>query len=150
PPIDDLLFALEQFPGGAPPPARRASVPPKSEAPSPSATPADGDFVRVNARYIDEMVAVSAGLLGAAVLDAEQENPFLENARFLDQVYEEWQQLRRGDHPGSDEDEAVQLQRARHSLDFIDRQIGVLRRRAHAASDVWDVRAREFRRRAED
>ena len=150
PSMDDLLAALEHFPANAPPPTRRPPIQPKAEAPAPQAPLADGDFVRVNARYIDEMVGVSAELLGAAVLDAEQDNPFLENARFADQVYEEWQQMRRGDRPGTDQDEALQLQRARHCLEFIDRQLGSLRRRAHAASDAWDVRARDFRRRADD
>jgi two-component system chemotaxis sensor kinase CheA len=149
PSVEDLLAALEHFPATAPAPARRAPAPAKSDTPAVQ-PPAEGDFVRVNARYIDEMVGVSAELLGAAVLDVEQDNPFLENARLLDQVYEEWQQMRRGDRPGSDADEALQLRRARHCLEFIDRQISSLRRRAHAASDVWDVRARDFRRRAED
>jgi len=140
----DLQARLELFPG-AMPSAPIAATPPALPVTEHS-TPRGSDLVRVNADRIDSLVRSSSQLLMATVRDREGENPFVENARYLDQIQQEWVQLSRKRF-SSDGD--AERQRAKNSLTYIDHRLDLIRLRAHQAAALWEQKAEEIRQRAE-
>lgn len=150
-------FGAERDASAAPAPSAQASIAevpapaPAPKAPAASAPATESDLMRVSASRIDDLVRSSSDLLAAALLDSEAENPFAENAQYLSQLQTEWRQMRRGVHGGSasESDRAIELHKANQCLNFIDRQIEILQRRAQAASARWGARTYEVRRRAE-
>lgn len=154
-----LQAELSKFGAGRDTPAS-PSTPPLVEAPPPEAmqtAPAvsppamDSDLMRVSASRIDDLVRSSSDLMVTALLDSEAENPFGENAQYLSHLQAEWRQMRRSVRGGSrsTEDLATELHKANQCLNFVDRQIEVLQRRAQAAAAKWGMRIYEVRRRAE-
>jgi two-component system chemotaxis sensor kinase CheA len=148
PDIREVRARLESFPKAAlPHPASTttttAPVAELSNAPS-------SDLMRVNADRIDSLVRSSSQLLVTTVRDGEGANPFVENARYLDQVQEEWVQLRRKRFSGYNDGTASELQRANTSLNYIDHRLDLIRLRAHQAAALWEQKSKEIRQQAEE
>ncbi len=131
-----------------PPPDREAASA-AVEAAGSAANAGSSDLVRVNADRIDDLVRSSSHLLVTAVAEAESDNLFSRNARYLDEMEEEWTQLRRV-HRVYSGDPASELQRANACLNYIDRRLGSLRLRAHQAEAVRYEQTKEIRNRAHD
>lgn len=144
-------------PGGKPtsPAGDAATGDAATGAAASNGAPADSDLMRVSASRIDDLVRSSSDLLVSALLDSEASNPFEENAQYLGQLQTEWRQMRRGVRNGStsenvrEDASAADLRKANHCLNFIDRQLEILERRAQAAAAKWGARTYEVRRRAE-
>ena len=148
PDIRDLQARLESFPNAAVPNQIHTTT---STTPvSGPSTAVTSDLVRVNADRIDALVRSSSQLLVTTVRDRESENPFLENARYLDQVQAEWAQLRRKRLSGHSDSKATELQRAKASLNYIDHRLDLIRLRAHQTAALWEQKTNEIRQQAEE
>ena len=155
PDISGVLATIDSLPNGDPLPVAdvRGSVTPAITPPAepPVASPPLSDLVRVNADYLDDLIRASSELVVATNHAASQKSAIEEHADHVDETSDEWLRLRRGCSGyvrgnGNDPD----FQRVAECLTFIDRQLPMLRRAAHAAATAQRTKTLGLQRRADE
>lgn len=118
-----------------------------------SGTPAVSDLVRVNADYLDDVIRASSQLLSATAADAANESKATKHLNRIQEIGKEWERLRRRCEPylrstdkQSKDDRIAPL---RHSLTYIDTQLGLLRREASVSAAAQGNRVRELHQQAQ-
>jgi len=153
--VSNILATIDSLPSGHSSPladARGSVSLPSRDREGEVIPPAEPALlVRVNADYLDDLIRTSSELVVATNHAASHRSALEEHADHVDETTDEWLRLRRGcagyvrgnsNNPD--------FQRVTECLNFIDRQLPLLRRGAHAAATAQRTKTLGLQRRADE